>query len=381
MKPITMAFWIMLCAFGVSTPCAAAEDAVAAPAPAAPAPVAVPAREQAPLPASAIAPIPPPASRPAPIIVASSASTSETTSSQTASAPAAPTAPVPTATPVPAAAPAPAPIAPVIPTAAPAPTPAVSAPAPVAAPSAVPSVPTPLAPTPATPSAPTTAPAAASAPVPVTATVVPPPVPAKPAAPKLMIDDFEGTEVQNRLSGRTNVFQKAPSKAMISRRDDTIEGRRTRVLLLRYDKQAEGGPYGMGGWCGYYTLLKKPSHLVAPVAGAEARPEQSEDEYLDGSARKAITFWVRGEQGGESFMVGLADRHWDKIGDSVKSEAIGKYLPAGKVTTQWQKAVVPLDTFFVDYAKLGSIAISFETDAFPEGKGAGTIYVDDLALE
>jgi len=95
----------------------------------------------------------------------------------------------------------------------------------------------------------------------------------------------------------------------------------------------------------------------------------------------ASRFLFRGEQGGEAFMVGLADRHWDKIGDSVKSEVIGKYLPAGRVTMAWQKATIPLDAFFVDYAKLGSIAISFEADAFPEGKGSGTVYVDDLALE
>ena len=223
-------------------------------------------------------------------------------------------------------------------------------------------------------------------------------------AAKLMVDDFEGEEIKNKLGGRANVFQKAPSKALVSRREDTVEGKKTHVLLLRYDKENEGGPYGMGGWCGYYTSLKKPAHLVAPAdgappagaiqpagqravpaldsaPGAAAVPEQSEEEYLDGSAYKAITFWVRGEKGDEHFMVGLSDRHWDKIGDSVKSEEIGKYVPAGKMTTEWQKVVVPLDTFFVDHSKLGAIAVSFESDAFPEGKGTGTVYLDDIALE
>lgn len=222
------------------------------------------------------------------------------------------------------------------------------------------------------------------------------------AGARLLVDDFESEEIENKIGGRSNVFQKAPSKAMVSRRDDVIEGRKTRVLMLRYDKQAEGGPYGLGGWCGYYTLLKKPAHLIAPATGgsplgttggspsgtttatgaaAPATPEKSEDEYLDATGYTSITFWVRGEQGGEAFMIGLADRHWDKIGDSVKSEVIGRYLPAGRITTTWQKAVIPLEAFFVDYAKLGSIAISFEADAFPDGKGAGTLYLDDLALE
>lgn len=198
---------------------------------------------------------------------------------------------------------------------------------------------------------------------------------------RLLVDDFEGEEMRNRLGGRTNVFQKAPSKAMVSRRSDTIEGRKTNVLLLRFDKQNEGGPHGMGGWCGWYTLLKQPSHLVAPEAGAPEATEESPETYLDGAGYKAITFWIRGDQGGENFMVGLADRHWDKVGDSVKSEEIGRYLPSGKLTTTWQKAVIPLDTYFVDHTKLASIAISFEADAFPDGKGAGTVYVDDVALE
>lgn len=204
------------------------------------------------------------------------------------------------------------------------------------------------------------------------------PVPA--AAAHTIVDDFEGEEVKNALGGRANVFQKAPSKAMVSRRQDTIDNRPTKVLMIRYDRQAEGGPYGMGGWCGYYTLLKTAGHLVAPEPG-KTGPEQSEEQYFDASAYKAITFWVRGERGDENFMVGVADQHWDRIGDSVKSEGIGTYLPGGKITTQWQKAVILLDTFFVDYAKLSSIAVSFEQDAFPEGKGAGTVYLDDLALE
>ncbi|MBI4313410.1 MAG: hypothetical protein HY594_01195 [Candidatus Omnitrophica bacterium] len=203
------------------------------------------------------------------------------------------------------------------------------------------------------------------------------------AAP-LLIDDFEGDEIKNRIGARANVFQKAPSKSMVSRRQDAIEGKKTNVLLLRYDKQNEGGPYGMGGWCGYYTLVKKPGHLVAPKEGeaeADAAAEQSPEEYLDASPYKAITFWVRGEGGGENFMVGVADQHWDRIGDSVKSEEIGKYLPAGKVTQEWQKAVVPLDVFFVDHGKMSSVAFSFESDAFPDGKGQGTLYFDDIALE
>lgn len=203
------------------------------------------------------------------------------------------------------------------------------------------------------------------------------------AAGPLMVDNFDGEEIQNVLGNRANVFIRAPSKCMVSRREDTVNGKKSQVLMVRYDKRNSGGPFDSGGWCGYYTLLKSPAALVAPTEGApEAeQPATTPDQYLDGSAYKKIAFWVRGEKGDENFVIGLSDRHWDKIGDSVKSEEIGKYLPSGKLTTQWQKASIPLDEFFLDYSQLASIAVVFEGDLFPETGHAGVVYIDDIGLE
>ncbi len=195
-----------------------------------------------------------------------------------------------------------------------------------------------------------------------------------------LIDDFEGEEIRNRLGARANVYVRAPSRIMISRTAQEMAGKRSSVLMLRYDKKAEGGPYNLGGWCGYYTLLKMPGYLVAPTE-ENPNPEPVGEQYLDGSQFQAITFWVRGETGQENFAVGLADRHWDRVGDSVKSEEIGKYLPAGKLSAEWQKATIPLDNYFVDYSKLASISICFEGDLFPEGQATGTVYIDDITLE
>jgi hypothetical protein len=199
------------------------------------------------------------------------------------------------------------------------------------------------------------------------------------AAP-LLVDDFEGEEVRNRLGARANVYVRAPSRVMISRTEQEVQGKRSNILILRYDKKAEGGPYNLGGWCGYYTLLKMPGYLVAPTE-ENPNPEPVGEQYLDGSGFTAITLRVRGETGSENFAVGLADRHWDRVGDSVKSEEIGKYLPAGKLTAEWQKATIPLDSFFLDYSRLASISICFEGDLFPEGRGTGTVYIDDITLE
>lgn len=196
----------------------------------------------------------------------------------------------------------------------------------------------------------------------------------------LLIDNFDGDEMKNGLGARSNVFIKAPSKAMVSRREDTVGGKKTTVLMVKYDKRNKGGPFDSGGWCGYYTLLKTPTALVAPTEG-NPEPAVLPETYFDGSGYKSITFWVKGEKGDENFVVGLSDRHWDKIGDSVKSEEIGKYLPAGKMTTEWQKATVPLDEFFLDYSQLASIAIVFEADLFPETGHTGVLYIENLSLE
>jgi len=175
-----------------------------------------------------------------------------------------------------------------------------------------------------------------------------------------MIDDFEGAS--NALGGSSNVYEQEPSNALALRVDkEKHDG--SRALMIKYIKALSGGPYGKGGWCGYYTLLKVGS------------------KYFDATSYKTLTFWVKGAQGGENFKIGVADKHWDEVGDSVKSECITKYLPEGKVTTDWQKATIPLGVFFVDMQQLASIAVCFENDCFSGAEGKGTIYIDDVSLE
>lgn len=190
------------------------------------------------------------------------------------------------------------------------------------------------------------------------------------AVPLLMVDNFERPAgLNNMLNNRANVFTKAPSKAMASVYSNAGPGNDTHVLMIRYEKNQTGGPSNTGGWAGYYTLLKSPG-----VAGEEER-------YLDASGYKALTFRVRGEIGNENFVIGLSDRYWDRMGDSAKSQEIGQYLPAGKLTTEWQKATVPFDEFFIDYTQLSGISVVFDGDLFPVAGSAGKIYLDDIALE
>ncbi len=175
------------------------------------------------------------------------------------------------------------------------------------------------------------------------------------------IDHFE--KAVNLLGGRTSTYEQAPSRVIAVTTDREYYGPAGKSLALRYDKKNAGGPYDSGGWCGYYSILK---------VGAK---------YFDATNFKSLTFWVKGEKGGENFKVGLADRHWEQVGDSVKSEEIGVYLNDKKITAQWQKAAIPLDAFFIDMKELASLAICFEGDCFPEGKGVGQVYIDEIMFE
>ena len=108
---------------------------------------------------------------------------------------------------------------------------------------------------------------------------------------------------------------------------------------------------------------------------------EATNKYLDASGYNYISLWVKGETGKENFAVGLADRRWDELGDSVKSNHIKSYIKNSRLTSKWQKVRVPLDAFSIDRQQLASISICFESFCFPNGSGSGSVYIDNLALE
>ncbi len=181
----------------------------------------------------------------------------------------------------------------------------------------------------------------------------------------LVIDDFDTSYLKNSLGNRTSVYERAPSTAMSGVVQDMIEDRKSRVLKLSFDKKSSGGPHGGGGWCGYYSVLKN----------------SADGAYLDASAYTHITMWVRGENGDENFVIGLADKRWESLDDTVKSKQITDYLSASSLSSTWQKARIPLSEFSLDTAKLASFTIGFEANCFANGGGRGIVYIDDIVLE
>ncbi|MDO8729658.1 MAG: hypothetical protein Q7J69_00500 [Candidatus Omnitrophota bacterium] len=159
------------------------------------------------------------------------------------------------------------------------------------------------------------------------------------AAGELLLDNFDHSNL-NLLGRKANTYKRLPSVCEFSR----VNG----SLRLDFDKQATG-------WCGYYTLLN-----------------QIDGEFFDLIPYKEVRFLVRGEKGGEPFEIGMADRSWLTIGDSVKAGPIEKFLPNG-VTTEWQEVVIQLSDFGkLDWSQMGSFVINF----YKQGKG--TLYLDNL---
>jgi hypothetical protein len=163
----------------------------------------------------------------------------------------------------------------------------------------------------------------------------------------------------NSLGAKTGVYQQEPSQAEATKAAEY--GKNGAGLRIYYNKRNKGGPRGDGGVCGYYSLL-----------------HSGPDDYLDASSYRYLVFWVRGAKGSERFKLGVADRKWHELDDSVKSKDIGVYLPSGKITPEWQLAVIPMADFPVDWRQAHAIAICFESDLFDNGAGSGVVFIDDI---
>jgi hypothetical protein len=90
--------------------------------------------------------------------------------------------------------------------------------------------------------------------------------------------------------------------------------------------------------------------------------------HFDSSGFSALTFWVRGTSGSETFQVGLKDTS----GNEVKLES-GQLLD---VTTDWKPATIPLSAFEgVNPARIENLNFGFNRD-----HGSGSICLDDIAF-
>ena len=147
--------------------------------------------------------------------------------------------------------------------------------------------------------------------------------------------------------GRIGGFRLEPSRygCFI---DDTVfypEGKDKEAIKYLYDRRGEKE------FAGTYLLI-----------------------LADLSKYKTMTFYIKGEKGGETFELGLNDVISNKREDAVFVGSIYRYLPKG-VTTEWQRVTVPLsDWFGPDLSRVYSIVFHFNET------GKGAFWVDEVAF-
>ncbi|MCX7420996.1 MAG: hypothetical protein NT013_15850 [Planctomycetia bacterium] len=179
---------------------------------------------------------------------------------------------------------------------------------------------------------------------------------AQAAVPNVVLfDDFEGG-VPNALDGYLGAFQSGASK-IDALRDTTFfhgPGKRGTSLRIRANKQEEG-------FCGVW--LQCFDSKVAKKKFFNAKPFG----YL--------SFWVRGQTGGETFTIKLADGSWIAKEDSFPLGEVRKYLPNG-VNRNWQEVLIPLsDAASLDLEQFAGITFLFST------VGQSVVFVDDLCFK
>jgi len=179
-------------------------------------------------------------------------------------------------------------------------------------------------------------------------------------ARSLLIDDFE--DIQNRLGGYRNPFQRSPSQAQASRVTSDYHGAAGQAAQATAGRSARiRGQRAETGFCGYWL------HFFDF--------KSSRREYLNTDEFNFLSFWVKGEQGGESFLIKLSDRHWVEKEDALTIGSVSEFLPGG-VTKQWREVLVPLDRLTgLDRHQMAGMTLEFQLP------GDHLIYLDGVCFK
>lgn len=178
---------------------------------------------------------------------------------------------------------------------------------------------------------------------------------ARPVEPPggLLVWHFE-QGVANRWGGQYNTYMRAPSWAR-SYLDPTVtrtpSGHSLRVTAHR----------GVEGFCGVW-LEFHPSTAIPHT-------------YLDATAYRILSFWIKGQKGGEDFDIELTDEATLNNEDARTRRPLHAYLPQG-VTTEWQEVQIPLADFRgLKRSRLVRITLNITTP------GDTRFYLDDMSLK
>jgi hypothetical protein len=169
-----------------------------------------------------------------------------------------------------------------------------------------------------------------------------------------LVDDFEGG-VPNVMDGYHGRFQSGTSKIEILRDRTFFHGSGSGTSLrIRADKREDG-------YCGVWLQF--------------FNNKSAKKRFLDARPYAYLSFWVRGQVGGERLLIKMSDRSWVEKEDSLEIGEIRKFLPAG-VSRNWQEVLIPLtDAAALDLSNLGGLTLLFHS------VGQTTIYIDDVCFK
>jgi hypothetical protein len=158
----------------------------------------------------------------------------------------------------------------------------------------------------------------------------------------------------NRLGGFFGTFGRGSSTAHATL-DDWDDGRR--ALTIDFATAASGT---CGAWIQPFDFTRPPAERI----------------FVDVTPLQVVTFWIRGRTGGERVALKAADAAWERREDALPIGDIGSFLPAGRITTGWQQAVVPLSAFPPRLDRRTLAVLSFEA----ESAGEARIAIKDLGF-
>lgn len=129
--------------------------------------------------------------------------------------------------------------------------------------------------------------------------------------------------VANRWGGKYNVYSSEPSWAR-TYLDPNVH-RPGSKHSLRVTAHRE-----VAGFCGVWLDFYPTSDL----------PRQ----YLDASSYRYLSFWIKGQKGGESLAVTLLDDTWQQPGANQFTRPLHNYLSHG-ASTEWQEVLISTRRF------------------------------------
>lgn len=169
----------------------------------------------------------------------------------------------------------------------------------------------------------------------------------------LLVWHFE-QGVSNRWGGQYNTYMRAPSWARSYLDPAVTRTSAGHSLRVTAHRDAEG-------FCGVW-LEFHPSTAIPHT-------------YLDATAYRFLSFWIKGQKGGEDFDIELTDEATLNNEDARPRRPLRAYLPQG-VTTEWQEVQIPLAEFRgLKRSRLVRITLNITTP------GDTRFYLDDMSFK